>query len=259
MDCPSCVLPMNTQIFYNIEIDACKMCGGLWFDRHELAAYIKNRKIPFKLLSGYCLDDRRKIIGEGSRKCPRCQKNMQVVNHIDVNVDYCNDCSGLWFDRGELSKILNYYTEKAGKVKKKPVGQASDTMPDEGWEEVIRVTEDGIIEERIKSPGQNAPVVQTPVNEELLVKGDDPVAIELREGGTIEDIARAMPEQAKKRRESSLPPMEQGYHPESHLNAGIAGTAMTAASGDPGILSGAGDVVVELAMEFAGFVIDLFD
>jgi Zn-finger nucleic acid-binding protein len=264
---------MNPQIFHNIEIDSCSMCGGLWFDRHELAAYVKAKKIPFKFLSNYCLDDRRKVIREGDRKCPRCQKNMQVVTHVNVNVDYCPDCKGLWFDRGELSKILNHYCEEVGKLPKKPAVCQTERPVEEGWEEVVRITEDGIMEETLKPPEG----YQKPVQEGTVITGDDPVAVELREGGTKEDIAKAMSgyiDQGNKKANASLN-NAVGYSPGAVRGGVMAGTissvdvpfevgcvvADVAVSAADCVIDPleTGSVVIELAAGFAGFIFDLFD
>ena len=41
-------------------------------------------------------------------KCLKCNTGtLQAVNIEGVEVDKCNNCSGIWFDIGELSAILN--------------------------------------------------------------------------------------------------------------------------------------------------------
>ena len=42
--------------------------------------------------------------------CPKCNIDMIVVEHADVELDYCTKCHGAWFDSGELELLL----EKAG-------------------------------------------------------------------------------------------------------------------------------------------------
>ena len=39
-------------------------------------------------------------------KCPACNNLMIVVEHEDIELDYCTDCSGVWFDAGELELLL---------------------------------------------------------------------------------------------------------------------------------------------------------
>ena len=39
-------------------------------------------------------------------KCPACKSPMIVVEHEQIELDYCVDCSGVWFDAGELELLL---------------------------------------------------------------------------------------------------------------------------------------------------------
>ena len=39
-------------------------------------------------------------------KCPACSNLMIVVEHENIELDYCVDCSGVWFDAGELELLL---------------------------------------------------------------------------------------------------------------------------------------------------------
>jgi len=39
-------------------------------------------------------------------KCPTCSNLMIVVEHEKIELDYCINCSGVWFDAGELELLL---------------------------------------------------------------------------------------------------------------------------------------------------------
>ena len=39
-------------------------------------------------------------------KCPACNNLMIVVEHENIELDYCVNCSGVWFDAGELELLL---------------------------------------------------------------------------------------------------------------------------------------------------------
>jgi len=39
-------------------------------------------------------------------KCPACSEMMIVVEHENIELDYCTSCSGVWFDAGELALLL---------------------------------------------------------------------------------------------------------------------------------------------------------
>ena len=38
--------------------------------------------------------------------CPACKKDMLVVEYNNIELDYCNDCHGVWFDSTELELLL---------------------------------------------------------------------------------------------------------------------------------------------------------
>ena len=39
-------------------------------------------------------------------KRPVCDANLQMTERSGVEIDYCSSCPGVWFDRGELDKII---------------------------------------------------------------------------------------------------------------------------------------------------------
>ena len=38
--------------------------------------------------------------------CPACKNNMIVVEHQKIELDYCPNCQGVWFDSAELELLL---------------------------------------------------------------------------------------------------------------------------------------------------------
>ncbi len=39
--------------------------------------------------------------------CPACKSPMIVVEHQKIELDYCPECRGVWFDSGELELFLD--------------------------------------------------------------------------------------------------------------------------------------------------------
>jgi Zn-finger nucleic acid-binding protein len=39
--------------------------------------------------------------------CPKCQNVMQTVDRRGVHIDQCQECRGIFLDRGELEQIVN--------------------------------------------------------------------------------------------------------------------------------------------------------
>ena len=64
-------------------------------------------------------------------KCPKCQTTEMIpctANDSEVEVDQCSQCGGIWFDGGELEKLLGNLAHK----KLKPYGKtelSSRTCP----------------------------------------------------------------------------------------------------------------------------------
>lgn len=38
-------------------------------------------------------------------QCPKCEVEMDEVRKLDVIIDSCSRCGGIWLDKGELEKI----------------------------------------------------------------------------------------------------------------------------------------------------------
>ncbi len=38
--------------------------------------------------------------------CPDCNDEMLILEYDNVEIDYCNECSGIWLDEGELQLLL---------------------------------------------------------------------------------------------------------------------------------------------------------
>ena len=39
-------------------------------------------------------------------KCAACGQPMMVVEHDGIELDYCPDCGGVWFDSGEIDLLM---------------------------------------------------------------------------------------------------------------------------------------------------------
>lgn len=38
--------------------------------------------------------------------CPDCKEDMLIIEYKNIELDYCNECSGIWLDEGELELLL---------------------------------------------------------------------------------------------------------------------------------------------------------
>ena len=111
MNCPTCEVnelrPVLTK--QGTEVDYCDKCGGIWLDKGEIFLFTKRRKELAKALQT-ALEQARTT----QRKCPKTDEAMQEIPLLDgeLIIDYCPKTGGMWFDKGELQKILTVGPEK---------------------------------------------------------------------------------------------------------------------------------------------------
>jgi Zn-finger nucleic acid-binding protein len=103
INCPKCSSEalVETNTLGNIPLDVCPGCSGIWFDKGELEALLKQSQgwhsADFNLISPKA---------EGLI-CPRCKNTMTrggMVNPL-LLVDKCQSCDGVWLDAHELDLV----------------------------------------------------------------------------------------------------------------------------------------------------------
>jgi len=116
MNCPICKKELDKAIFYGVEVNFCPTCLGLWFEEDELRlAKDEKDKNLIWLDIDLWKDSKKFKIFPGIRLCPSCRLPLYEVYYGDsrVIVDVCNLCHGVWLDRGEFKRIIEYLREKA--------------------------------------------------------------------------------------------------------------------------------------------------
>ncbi len=103
MNCPKCSSEtlVETLTLGNIPLDVCPGCSGIWFDKGELEALLKQSQ------GGDPAD--LSLINPKAEGlvCPRCQNKMSrggLVNPL-LLVDKCQSCDGVWLDSHELELL----------------------------------------------------------------------------------------------------------------------------------------------------------
>ncbi|MHA1658684.1 MAG: TFIIB-type zinc ribbon-containing protein [Promethearchaeota archaeon] len=134
MVCPNCGTKLEKAIFHNVEIDYCPNCLGIWFDQDELRLAKDSEDEDLKWLDIDLWEDETKFkLSPVTKLCPRCRLPLYEVEYADsgIKVDVCNICHGIWLDRGEFKKIINYLEEKG---KKEMLTDYTHSLAKEFWE-----------------------------------------------------------------------------------------------------------------------------
>ena len=107
MDCPVCKRAMITMEYEQVEIDCCTACDGIWLDEGEMEIILGDGGKSRALIGSF----QKAATGETQRKCPICDRKMEKViageGKPALMIDRCARGDGLWFDKGELSNIID--------------------------------------------------------------------------------------------------------------------------------------------------------
>jgi len=107
MNCPVCKNAMITMELWDVEIDYCTGCKGIWLDKGELELLLGDGEKSKELIGSFTASPRTNEI---QRRCPICDKKMEKITAGEgpnaVLLDRCVKGDGLWFDGGELNTII---------------------------------------------------------------------------------------------------------------------------------------------------------
>ncbi|MBI9077444.1 MAG: zf-TFIIB domain-containing protein [Desulfatibacillum sp.] len=112
MICPNCTRAMEEVTVNTVTVDVCnKGCGGLFFDYGELEKAGKARTGDSSVLRERNL---LSVRYKNKLKCPKCGAGMRtrrISRDIDITMDICSHCAGLWLDHGEFDSICRAANE----------------------------------------------------------------------------------------------------------------------------------------------------
>ena len=115
-ECFLCKEKMERALLYNVEIDYCPKCLGMWFEEDELrlAKDMKDENLKWLDVDLWA-DDSKFKISRGKKLCPTDRLPLYEVEYGDsgIKVDVCSICKGVWLDKGEFKQIISYLKEKA--------------------------------------------------------------------------------------------------------------------------------------------------
>ena len=109
MLCPKCQAELIPRTLETVTVDECRQCEGIWFDKDELRM-VKDRTDPdlnwmdFEIWT----EPEAITVAGGRTQCPHCAVPMHVLDYDDtgVQIDYCDQCNGVWLDKGKLGRII---------------------------------------------------------------------------------------------------------------------------------------------------------
>jgi len=114
--CPACDDDLIVFELGGIEIDHCVGCRGTWLDGGKLESIVELAGSESGAFT-QALDEAR--AGEKSdRRCPRCSRRMRLARVGEaptIDLDHCSRGHGLWFDSGELKRLVDALDKESGR------------------------------------------------------------------------------------------------------------------------------------------------
>lgn len=109
LSCPKCSRAMVTG---NRSVLTCTGCQGVWLPAAQYGTALKDAGGPSALTQS---------LSSGSQPtgftCPECRTGpLLASHHKSIEIDWCDKCMGVYFDKGELDQI---HARKASLI---PVG-----------------------------------------------------------------------------------------------------------------------------------------
>jgi len=104
--CPRCTFALTSTSQGTIELDHCDRCGGTFFDAGEARMTMGDATEP----STWVEKNFARSLGESKLRCPAAHGPMEAydlgIDHLQVEVDVCPKCKGLWLDRSEVKQFI---------------------------------------------------------------------------------------------------------------------------------------------------------
>jgi len=105
--CPRCKEKLSPHTVEELELQVCTLCGGLWIGLKEFREAV--RKPPPQGMENQEEENVGKALWEESKlECPICGLLMSKGRYAyssGVIIDRCQNCGGIWLDRGELARL----------------------------------------------------------------------------------------------------------------------------------------------------------
>ncbi len=98
---------MHTVFYEGVAIQLCMSCNGIFLTRRKLEIIQDSREIEIPKDTPIPRNG-----PEVLRNCPHCHDIMKKAKHGKIRttmIDYCETCSGIWLDKGELASIQFSY------------------------------------------------------------------------------------------------------------------------------------------------------
>ena len=115
LPCPKCEGELQLVSTPTAQYTRCHACAGAWFAVAGLAAHYQARFAPVAAARVQEIDEQP--MADCDVRCPSCWRAMKRLTVARVEVEYCQDCRGIFLDAGELQRIASFGGVSLGQLR----------------------------------------------------------------------------------------------------------------------------------------------
>lgn len=110
-ECPACSQLLQPTHYGNLEAGICSLgCGGIWLGAHDIETLAHQPRVVEQLIAQ--TEFVQPIHRPQQRSCPVCRHKLNtstVRGVIEVEIDTCPQCLGVWLDKGEIEALTRLH------------------------------------------------------------------------------------------------------------------------------------------------------
>ena len=128
MLCPKC---SNEQLIENSlgsGIHRCNNCSSHWLDYKPVESYLVERDEMTAKAFRAIWDLKSKK--SPTLKCPRDHSDLHLFSYKGIELDFCMECKGLWFDALEMESFTNLEDVESAKSIKYSSSHETSVVPE---------------------------------------------------------------------------------------------------------------------------------
>ena len=128
MLCPKCNNKQLIEHSLGSGIYRCNNCSSHWLDYKPVESYLVERDEMTAKAFRTIWDLKSKK--SAALKCPRDHSDLHVFSYKEVELDFCMECKGLWFDALEMESFTNLEDAKRAKSIKYSSSHETSVVPE---------------------------------------------------------------------------------------------------------------------------------
>ena len=128
MQCPKCKVELSPARVEDVDVSRCPSCHGTWITEEGFREAKDHADENLQWLDFEIWEEHEKFsVDSRQLECPSCGGRLYTLRYArtPVEIDYCNECSGIWLDEKEFERIVSALEDEIARMPAKDLLQAA--------------------------------------------------------------------------------------------------------------------------------------